>query len=263
MTANKHPKTIRTKEERSRLRRNIIGAILLFTLLGSIVFVVVNIFTAPSAPPADDPYAKVKSDYTLMLVQCILACVVMFIPTILHKKWSVEIPNYMYIMYYVFLYCAVYLGEVRSFYYTVERWDVMLHTFSGAMLGALGFSLVSLLNEDKRVPMEMSPFFIALFAFCFALACGVVWEIYEFTLDGIMQLNMQKYALQDGTLIVGRAALLDTMEDLIVDTLGALAVCVVGYISLKKSRAKKKKAEAEEKNERDLPLDEGRGTVVN
>ena len=133
----------------------------------------------------------------------------------------------------------------------------------GAMLGALGFSLVSLLNEDKRVPMEMSPFFIALFAFCFALACGVVWEIYEFTLDGIMQLNMQKYALQDGTLIVGRAALLDTMEDLIVDTLGALAVCVVGYISLKKSRARKKKAEAEEKNERDLPLDEGRGTVVN
>ena len=66
-----------------------------------------------------------------------------------------------------------------------------------------------------------------------------------------------------GTLIVGRAALLDTMEDLIVDTLGALAVCVVGYISLKKSRARKKKAEAEEKNERDLPLDEGRGTVVN
>ena len=63
--------------------------------------------------------------------------------------------------------------------------------------------------------MHLSPFFIAFFAFCFALAFGVVWEIYEYTVDSVAALNMQKYALEDGTLLVGREALADTMEDLI------------------------------------------------
>lgn len=254
-------KNIKSKEEKSRFRRNVIGAILLLSLLGSLVFVIIKLATAPEVVPADDPYAKAKSDYTLMLVQCTLGCVVMFIPSIIHKKWSVEIPNYMYIMYYIFLYCAIYLGEVRSFYFAVERWDMMLHTFSGAMLGALGFSLVSILNEDKRVPMHMSPFFIAFFAFCFALACGVIWEIYEFTIDSIMKLNMQKYALENGTLLIGRAALLDTMEDLIVDTVGALIVCVVGYIGVKRSRHNKE--QQQEQDSETKTLDEPAQNVIN
>ena len=36
----------------------------------------------------------------------------------------------------------------------------------------------------------------ALFAFCFALAAGTVWEIYEFSGDHLLGLNMQKYRLR-------------------------------------------------------------------
>ena len=118
----------------------------------------------------------------------------------------INIPNYMYVLYFIFLYCAIYLGEVRNFYFVIPHWDTILHAFSGAMLGALGFSLVSILNGSKRLRLKLSPFFIALFAFCFALAAGSVWEIYEYTFDGLLTLNMQKYALEDGTLLVGRAA---------------------------------------------------------
>ncbi|MPN18700.1 hypothetical protein SDC9_166063 [bioreactor metagenome] len=104
------------------------------------------------------------------------------------------------------------------------------------MLGALGFSFVSLLNQSEKVPMNLSPLFVAIFAFCFAVTLGVVWEIYEFTFDGILGLNMQKFMLENGTQLIGRAALADTMKDLIVDAAGALVVSIIGYISMKKQK---------------------------
>jgi len=171
-----------------------------------------------------------------MLIQCVLGVVVMMIPSILERKFSINIPNYMYILYFIFLYCAIYLGEVRNFYYVIPHWDTILHSFSGAMLGALGFILVNLLNDIERLDIRLSPFFVALFAFCFALAIGTIWEIYEYLFDGLLSLNMQKFALRDGTLLAGREALSDTMEDLIVDAVSACIVSVIGYFYIKKNK---------------------------
>lgn len=238
---------MKQKKSSGERAKDIIGAILLVSLVLSLVFVIINMVSAPGEAPQGEEHVKVRSDYTLSLVQCALAVVVMFIPSMLQKRFCIAIPNYMYVLYFVFLYCAVYLGEIRNFYFIFPQWDAMLHTFSGAMLGALGFSLVSILNDQKLIPMSLSPFFLALFALCFAVFCGVLWEIYEYTLDGILGLNMQKFALEDGTALAGRLALEDTMEDLIVDTLGALAVCIAGYLGLK---AKRKKTQ-------DKPLDLG------
>ena len=125
---------------------------------------------------------------------------------------------------------------LRSFYYTVPHWDVFLHAFSSLMAGSFGFMVVALLNRNERVPIHLSPFFVALFAFCFAVTIGAVWEIYEFSFDGLLGLNMQKFMTGDGEVLVGRAALTDTMKDIIVDCLGALTASVAGYISLKNGR---------------------------
>ena len=72
----------------------IIGTILFLVLLGSIVYVTVMIFTAPSTVPENEPYTKVKSDYYLSLLQCMLGLVVMFLPSFFQKKLSIEVPNY-------------------------------------------------------------------------------------------------------------------------------------------------------------------------
>ena len=176
---------------------------------------------------------RTKSDYILMMLQCTLGIIAMLLPGLLTKRLRIVIPSGIYILYVIFLYCAIYLGEVRSFYYSVPHWDTILHCFSGAMLGALGFSFVTLLNNTQRVPVNLSPSFVAVFAFCFALSLGVVWEIYEFTFDGLLGLNMQKFALEGGEPLVGRDALADTMKDLIVDALGALATSIIGYVSIK------------------------------
>lgn len=89
------------------------------------------------------------------------------------------------------------------------------------------------LIKKKKLDFNLSPFFVALFSFCFAVTIGVFWEIYEFSFDGILGLNMQKFALENGSRLLGRAALMDTMKDLIVDSLGAFIMSVLGYISIK------------------------------
>ena len=203
------------------------------TLVASIVFISISMALAPTEPDPDRPNHRVKGDYVLMLAQCILGVFALSLPSMLRRRVQLEIPSNMLILYAAFLYCAIYLGEVRSFYYNVAHWDTILHTFSGAMLGALGFSFITFLNRTDRVPMNLSPVFVATFAFCFAVTLGVVWEIYEFTADGILHTNMQKFGLEDGTPFLGRLALADTMKDLIVDTIGAAVMSVIGYVSLK------------------------------
>lgn len=194
---------------------------------------ILEIVLSPSVADPSAPYQRVKGDYVLMLAQCVLGVLAMFLPSILHKRAHLIIPSNMLVVYAVFLYCAIFLGEVRRFYYIVPHWDTILHTFSGAMLGALGFSFITFLNKTERIPVNLSPAFIAVFTFCFGITLGVLWEFYEFICDGVLQTNMQKFALESGEPLLGRAALLDTMKDLFVDAAGAIVISIIGYISLK------------------------------
>lgn len=213
--------------------QKVLSYFVLITLVSTIVFLIFAINNAPTVADPNEAFIRIKSDYALMLSQCILGVVALLLPGMLEHKLKIEIPSNMLILYTIFLYSAIYLGEVKSFYYNVANWDNILHTFSGAMIGALGFSIVALLNKSEDVPMNLSPIFVALFSFCFAVTLGVIWEFYEFTFDGLLGLNMQKFALENGTPLVGRAALTDTMVDLFVDAVGALIMSIIGYISLK------------------------------
>lgn len=219
--------------------KNIIALILLLTLAASLVFTIIRLVQAPVESEMEGE--RQKSDYVLMIVQCGLGLVVMLLPGLIERKLHIDVPDFIEVLFFIFLYCAIYLGEVRSFYYRIPMWDSFLHLFSGAMLGALGYSLVSILNDTPKLKVQLSPLFVGLFAFCFALAMGALWEIYEFTFDGILGLNMQKFRLEDGTDLIGRAALADTMKDLIVDAVGALVLVVVGALL---RRRKEKRATA-------------------
>lgn len=230
-------------EKKERDAKQIVGRILFASLVVSSIFIAVRLVFAPGAGEVSAEFNKQRSDYSLMLLQCCLGIVVMMLPSFINHRWSVPIPNFIYIMYYAFLYCAVFLGEVFSFYYRVPHWDTILHVFSGAMLSALGLILVNLLNDHMPESVHLSPFFIALFAFCFSVALGAIWEIYEYTVDGIMELNMQKYMTEAGVARIGRDALVDTMKDLICDAAAALVVSILGFFSAKREQAKKLEAE--------------------
>lgn len=209
-----------------------------FVLIAFIVSIIYSICMIVYAPSEEvNTLFRQKSDYVLMLLQCILGIVAMNLPSFINKKFHVTIPNNTIIAYLIFLYAAIVLGEVRSFYYRFQYWDSVLHAFSAGMLGSLGFDIVNVLNKSKETKINLSPFFVALFAFCFAVSIGVLWEIYEFSFDGILHLNMQKFRLEDGTNLIGREALKDTMDDLIIDCLGALTTSTIGYFALKHGKS--------------------------
>lgn len=212
-------------------------AAFIFASMGvSLVFTIFEIFTSPAKQPVNGPKVTLRGDYIFLLVEIILGIIILALPSILARRFKFQIPGLVYILFIIFLYGAIYLGTVQKFYATFPYWDKILHIFSGAMLGAIGFSFVSILNANENVVMKMRPGFIAIFSFCFAVTLGAFWEVYEYTFDGLLGLNMQRFMTSSGTPLVGRAALADTMGDIIVDILGALVIAIIGYLALKKGR---------------------------
>ncbi len=216
------------KPQTSKTER-VIFYFVLVTMSISFLYAVVRIFTSP-ASYSDDVYL-VKSDYLLMTLQALGGLFMLFLPTMIEKKWKVDIPAGINIFLLIFLYAAIILGEFRRFYFYVPGWDKMLHIVSGAFLAALSFSVITMLNGYDII--KMNPLFVAIFTFCFAMTLGVLWEFYEYAWDTFAGLNMQKYADAQGVPHVGRAALADTMGDLIVDAIGAISVSILAYFTVK------------------------------
>ena len=217
-------------------QKNRLGRILYFwvnlSFLVPIVYLILRLIFGGGS--SNEAGYHSDSDYLLMLMQCILGLVTIHLPSILERRLRFELPGLLYGFYIVFLYCAIFLGEVRSFYYLFPRWDSILHFFSSMMTGFFGLMVVTILNRDRHVSMNLSPLFVCLFAFCFSVTIGSLWEIYEFIGDGLFGLNMQKFMTAQGELLVGHNALRDTMKDIIVDVLGALLASVIGMISIRR-----------------------------
>jgi hypothetical protein len=177
-----------------------------------------------------------ETDKMLTLLQCMLGILVLHIPDFLAHKLRFEVPTFLYIFYLIFLYCAIFLGEFADAYNRVYFWDTILHCSSSLASGFVGFMFISILNGDEHIVFRLSPKFVALFAFAFSVMVGGLWETYEFLMDGIAGLNMQKFITPDGAVLVGHAALRDTMEDIIIDIIGAFIASIIGYFSIKKNK---------------------------
>ncbi|GAB4352719.1 MAG: hypothetical protein Kow0060_02750 [Methylohalobius crimeensis] len=152
---------------------------------------------------------------------------VTLVPLLLGKRFRVFIPPEFELLATLFVFASLFLGEVRGYYVRFWWWDIVLHTASGFLFGIIGFLLVYVLNEKKEIDLHMNPGFVALFAFMFALGIGALWEIFEFGMDRIFGMNMQKAMLGDSS------GLTDTMWDLIVDAVGAAVIAIMGYGYLK------------------------------
>ena len=161
--------------------------------------------------------ANIFTQNWLNLFTSILTLILTYLPFFIAERNHFYIPAPFQIIILLFIFASLYLGELQQYYHKFWWWDIMLHTLSGVILGFVGFLLVFLLNKEKQVNVVLSPLFIAIFSFTFAVTVGVIWEIFEFTMDSIFALNMQK------------SGLVDTMWDLIVDSIGAFLVSLFGY----------------------------------
>lgn len=206
---------------------------------------------------------------------CVLTLLLFMMPSVMKRKLDVELPNTLEIIILLFIYAAEILGEIGAYYVTFPYWDTVLHTLNGFLCAAIGFSLVDILNRSSSERFNLSPLYMAIAAFCFSMTVGVIWEFFECTMDQLFFLDMQKDTVvsaigsimldapggnhpvviknitdviivqADGTqtalglggyLDIG---LLDTMEDLFVNFIGALTFSIIGYFYVQ-SRGKNK-----------------------
>lgn len=195
---------------------------------------------------------------------CVLTLLLMIMPSVVQVTFKMEFPSALEIIILLFIFAAEILGEIASFYIHFPYWDTILHTLSGFLCAALGLSLVEILNRDERLRFTLSPLFLAIVAFCFSMTIGVMWEFFEFGMDRFFFLDMQKdtvvhsisstfldpsssnrrIVINDieevvvngqelgagGYLDIG---LIDTMEDLFVNFVGALTFSILGFINAK------------------------------
>ena len=206
---------------------------------------------------------------------CVLTLILFMLPSTLERKLDLDLPNTLEIIILLFIYAAEILGEIGAYYVTFPYWDTVLHTLNGFLCAAIGFSLLDILNRHNDVRFHLSPLYLAIISFCFSMTVGVIWEFFECTMDQLFFLDMQKDAVvsaigsimldptggntpivlknitdvivvqADGTqtalglggyLDIG---LLDTMEDLFVNFIGALTFSIIGYFYVR-SRGKGK-----------------------
>lgn len=196
---------------------------------------------------------------------CVLTLLLFMMPALLERKLDIDLPNTLEIIILLFIYAAEILGEIGAYYVTFPYWDTVLHTLNGFLCAAIGFSLLDILNRQNRARFHLSPLYLAIVAFCFSMTVGVVWEFFECTMDQFFFLDMQKDTVVNsiGTILLDPTGgnhpvalrnitdvivvqadgtqtalglggyldigLLDTMEDLFVNFIGALIFSIIGY----------------------------------
>jgi hypothetical protein len=155
---------------------------------------------------------------TLFIVAVTL--LVSFLPAMIQRNYIIIIPTEFEFVLLIFVYASLFLGELHGYYTVFWWWDVVLHSLSSISFGFLGFLVLYILYREGKI--KTSPILIAVFSFCFAVAMGSVWEMFEFSMDYFFGFNMQKSGLRD------------TMGDIIVNASSALIIATVGYIYIKK-----------------------------
>ena len=205
---------------------------------------------------------------------CLLVLVLFMLPFFIQQNFGIQLPTTLEIIILLFIFAAEILGELKGYFITYPNWDTILHTTTGFLCAATGFALIDILNRNSRIKFQLSPAYVALVAFCFSMTVGVLWEFFEFGMDRLFQMDMQKDTVVqsitsvmldptnsntpvtiddihsvavngtdlgfDGYLDIG---LYDTMEDLFVNFIGAVTFSIIGYFYIKR-RGKGKLAQA-------------------
>lgn len=148
--------------------------------------------------------------------------IVVWIPVAFELIFKIKIEKHSNICYQAFMILSIIVGSIWGIYDLIAYYDIFIHTLSGVLIAIIAYSLIT---SSKNI--KLGAFWMFVVVFAITMACGGLWEIWEFVTDILMNGNSQRVVG-----FVERAAVMDTMIDLICDMTGGIlggSICVISY----------------------------------
>lgn len=181
---------------------------------------------------------------------CIATFFFVALPTVMSIIFKWKMNTLFYIVFSIYAFGPL-LGAVYNLYYHLSWWDGFLHLLAGTIFAAVGAQVAYLINKNNKT----SYIFAAIFGVLVSIGIAVFWEFFEYGCDRLLGSDMQADTIINeiitkinrtdgsvdifknitGTLVNGESlgingyldiGLIDTMTDMIVETLGALAFLI-------------------------------------
>jgi uncharacterized membrane protein YjdF len=156
------------------------------------------------------------------LFEPVLIIAVLLAIRLLIKKTKVEIIPALRFSILAFIFVAMFLGNEFGFYTIFPLLDKVEHLMSGAILCFVGLTLFFYVNRNEEI--KVHPLTIIYFSLFFSTAMAGCWEIYEFSGDQLLGFHSQNNSL------------IDTMEDIICGTIGAILTSIYLYVKAKDNK---------------------------
>lgn len=109
----------------------------------------------------------------------------------------------------VFIFIAVCIGSTVNNRTDFEHIDILTHFVAGIISAYFGYDLANIIFRKRGY---LGPALSSFFSICFTQFIAVGWEIYEFTMDSLYGLNLQRR----------ETGVLDTMTDFCVCAAGSV-----------------------------------------
>ncbi len=189
------------------IKKNYLWTYIISSIVGTLSFGLYLIISLSGVIP----YESQSISFFLMGLACLWA------PALLTLITRVRLSLTVVIIFECFVQFSVFFGSMWNLYDIISFYDLIAHSFSGVLFAVIGYELFSQSGKNKAG-------YVWIFIIAFAIACmaGSLWEIWEFAGDRIFGLNAQRVNDLNGVPLVGSQAIMDTMEDTICNTVGAI-----------------------------------------
>ena len=153
------------------------------------------------------------------------------------KSFIIEVEASTQTMLSLFIFIAVCIGSTLNNRTTFEHFDIVTHCASGVLSAWFGYDFANIIYRKRG---DLGPAMSSLFSLAFALSIAVGWEIYEFSMDKLYGMTLQK----------GNT---DTMVDFISCAVGAVVTMLFvaflrnGIIGKNKEKVKEERRLQNEK----------------
>lgn len=174
-------------------------------------------------------YVALTSNELFSYFYCIATFFFVALPLALSIVFKWKMSNLFYIIFTIYAFGPI-LGAVYNFYYHISWWDIFLHVTAGAVFAAVGTKLAENLNKGNNTNFV----FGAIFGVLFSISIAVVWEFFEFGSDCLLNSDMQAdTVITDIFTKINRTdGLTDVFENITITTVNGESLNIEGYLDI-------------------------------